>query len=387
MTAPVLPPDQDPFHFPHNDLENDPPGTLLDAREVTLAAAGRIKVPARSWQLRYRTTDLRGRAEVGITTVITSGGARAPRRGLLSYQCAIDGVSPRCFPSYALRLGSAADGALPRLELPLLLAAVRQGWTLSVPDHEGLRGHFGAAREPGHRVLDGIRATHEFLGTPAPADVPAGLWGYSGGGLATVWAAETAGAYAPEVNLVGTVAGAPVGDPGATFLRLNGGRFAGFPLVFVAGLRRAYPELDAVLNHHVTPQFRERILDTERRTTLDVLARLTFRDLGSHLHHGLDALLADPVMVQILADIRPGHRKPNAPMLIQQGRRDEVIAAEDVRALADRYRALGGDISYQEFPRGWHLPLQFASAPRALNWLDARREAPGPELRRLATTD
>ncbi|AVL99309.1 lipase [Gordonia iterans] len=385
MTAPVLPPDQDPFHFPHNDLENDPPGTLLDAREVTLAAAGRIKVPARSWQLRYRTTDLRGRAEVGITTVITSDGARAPRRGLLSYQCAIDGVSPRCFPSYALRHGSQADGALARLELPLILAAVRRGWTVSIPDHEGIHGHFGTAREPGYRVLDGVRATHEFLGTSPHGGTPVGLWGYSGGGLATVWAAEEAGAYAPELNVVGTVAGAPVGDPGATFLRLNGGRFAGFPLVFIAGLRRAYPELREVLDRHVSRSFLDRISDTERRTTLDVLARLTFRDIGGHLRHGLDELLGDPVMTRILDDIRPGHRAPNAPLLIQQGRRDEVIAAEDVRALADRYRALGGDVTYREWPFGWHLPLQFITAPSSLGWLDTRRDT--PERRRLATTD
>ncbi|WP_432420407.1 lipase family protein, partial [Nocardia neocaledoniensis] len=47
------------------------------------------------------------------------------------------------------------------------------------------------------------------------------------------------------LNFVGGVAGAPVGDPAAAFVRLNGGWFAGFPAAFVAGLRRAYPDLDA----------------------------------------------------------------------------------------------------------------------------------------------
>ncbi|MFT3660451.1 MAG: lipase family protein [Gordonia sp. (in: high G+C Gram-positive bacteria)] len=369
MTIPALTPDRDPFHTACDGLADALPGAVLGTREVTLAAASRIRMRARARQLRYRTTDLRGRAEVGVTTVVTPA---APARGILSYQCAIDAVSSRCFPSYALRHGSRADGALARIELPLILAAVRRGWAVSIPDHEGPRGHFGAAREPGYRVLDGVRATHEHLRIASRGDTPVGLWGYSGGGLATVWAAEEAGTYAPELHVVGTVAGAPVGDPGAAFRRLNGGRFAGFPLVFIAGLCRAYPELHDVLDRHVAPRFRDRIADTEQRTTLDVLARLTFRSIDGHLNHGLDALLDDPVLTRVIDDIRPGRRKPHAPVLIQQGERDEVIAAADVRALAERYRALGGDVTYREFARGWHLPLQFAGAPGALRWLDAR---------------
>jgi len=59
-----------------------------------------------------------------------------------------------------------------------------------------------------------------MLGLSATA--PIGLWGYSGGGLATAWAAEVSGTYAPELNVVGAVLGSPVGDLGNTFRRLNG---------------------------------------------------------------------------------------------------------------------------------------------------------------------
>ncbi|MEZ5212494.1 lipase family protein [Gordonia sp. PP30] len=371
MSLAVALPDDDPFHLPRNGLDRHAPGTLLGAREVQLAVFGTIRVVTRAWQLRFRTTDLRGRPEVGITTVLRP----AASRGILSYQCAIDAVSPRCFPSYALRQGSRAHGALARLELPLILAAARQGWTVSVPDHEGLRGHFGAAREPGYRVLDGLRATREFLNEPSPT--PAALWGYSGGGLATLWAAEAVDAYAPGLGVVGAVAGAPVGDPGATFLRLNGGRFAGFPFVFIAALCRAYPELDGVLTHHVSPEFRARIAASADRTTVAVLGRFAFRDLGKHLHFGLDALLADPVLARVLTDIRPGDVAPAVPLLVQQSRRDEVIAAADITALVDRYADAGASVIHRERARGRHLPTQFRVAPEALRWLAGRREHAG----------
>lgn len=369
MSLSLPTPDADPFHFPRNGLGRHAPGTLLGARQVKLGAFGLVGMPSEAWQLRFRTTGLRGEAEVGVTTVVTP---HEPR-GILSYQCAIDAVSARCFPSYALRQGSRATGALAQLELPLILAAARQGWLVSVPDHEGLRGHFGAAREPGYRVLDGVRATREFAAATASSSLPVGLWGYSGGGLATLWAAEVLRGYAPELAVVGAVAGAPVGDPGATFLRLNGGRFAGFPLVFIAALCRSYPDLRGVLDRHVTPGFRARIAATEGRTTMEVLARLTYQDIAKHLPGGLEALLDDPVLVRVLTDIRPGAVAPGIPLLVQQSRRDEVIAAADIEALVDRYRLAGGDVTYSERARGWHLPTQLRVAPEALRWLAGRR--------------
>ena len=93
---------------------------------------------------------------------------------------------------------------------------------MSVPDHEGRTGMWGAPYEPGYHVLDGLRAalSTERLGLSPTA--PIGLWGYSGGGLASAWAAEMSGSYAPELNVVGAVLGSPVGDLGHTFRRLNG---------------------------------------------------------------------------------------------------------------------------------------------------------------------
>ncbi|MFT4087842.1 MAG: lipase family protein [Gordonia sp. (in: high G+C Gram-positive bacteria)] len=376
MIVMIPTPARDPFYLPPADLAVRTPGEVLGSRRVRLAALGVLPLRVSAWQLQHRTNNLDGLPEAGVTTVIEPSGRRS--RGVLSFQCAIDAVSQRCLPSYALRYGASAAGALAQIELPLILAAVREGWTVSIPDHGGLDGRFGAAREPGYRALDGVRAALDFTGPPdgEAADTPVALWGYSGGGLATVWGAEVAGDYAPELSVIGSVAGAPVGDPAKAFLRLNGGPFAGFPAIFVAGLRRAYPDLNPVLDKHVHAGFQERIVDAEQRTTLSLLARFAGRDIRRSLHFDMPALLAEPELARVLRDIRPGSTAPSAPLLIQQGSRDEVIDVADIDALVDRYRSVGADVDYQLVPHGWHLPLQFWTARSALTWLSDRLPAP-----------
>ena len=144
--------------------------------------------------------------------------------------------------------------AVAQFEFLLIAAAVAEGWAVSVPDHEGRKGMWGAPYEPGYHVLDGLRAalSTERLGLSPTA--PIGLWGYSGGGLASAWAAEMCGSYAPELNIVGAVLGSPVGDLGHTFRRLNGTYMSGLPALVVAALADIYPELNKVIQEHATDE-------------------------------------------------------------------------------------------------------------------------------------
>ncbi|MEU4600351.1 lipase family protein [Nocardia sp. NPDC023988] len=370
--APPLPSD-DPFYSAPPDLETLAPGTVVRSRSVELALFGLVPQRIAAWQLLYRTCDLDGNAEVTVTTVLLPWGAD-PResRPLVSFQCAIDAVAPQCFPSYALRRGAQTIGSIAPLELPIIAMALRQGWAVSVPDHEGIDGRFGAAREPGYRALDGIRAALSFGALGLSPSNQVALWGYSGGGLATAWAAELAAEYAPELDIVGAAAGSPVGDPAAAFLRLNGGWFAGFPAVFVAGLRRAYPELVPVLEDHFDTRFRALLGEAEQRSTFALLLRFARRDVARHLRGGIAELLAEPVLRRVLTDVEPGGKAPAAPLLVVQGVRDEVIAVADIDAHVRRYERAGAAVRYLRIRNGSHLPLEFLVVPVVLDWLADR---------------
>ncbi len=372
---PLLPTD-DPFYQPPSGFQYAEPGTVLRTRDVELAFLGLIPQPVRAIQLLYRTMDLNGQPEASATTVIIPAerdplGSRGPFP-LLSYQCAIDAISSRCFPSYALRRRAKALGSVSQLELLLIAAALAEGWAVSIPDHEGLQGMWGAPFEPGYRVLDGIRAALSCERLELSGETPIGLWGYSGGGLASAWAAEMCGTYAPELDIVGAVLGSPVGDLGHTFRRLNGGLFAGLPALVVAALSRIYPELDRVIKEHSSEAGRALLDSLETMTTAEAVIRLARKNMADFLDEPLEDVLAMPEVAHVFDSIKLGSAVPAPPVLIVQAVHDYLIDVHDIDTLADTYSAGGADVTYHRDAFNEHMFLHPLSAPMALRWLTDR---------------
>jgi secretory lipase len=371
-TRPLLPSD-DPFYQPPAGFQHAEPGTVLRSRDVELALLGLIPQPVSAVQLLYRTTDMNGVPEACVTTVIVPAD-RAPGQAcpLLSYQCAIDAMSSRCFPSYALRRRSKALGSIAQLELFLVAAALAEGWAVSVPDHEGLQGIWGAPYEPGYRVLDGIRAALGSDRIALSPSSPIGLWGYSGGGLASAWAAEMCADYAPELNIVGAVLGSPVGDLGHTFRRLNGGVFAGLPALVVAALAHIYPDLDRVIKEHTNDEGRALLDGLEKMTTVGAVVRMAGKNMGDYLDEPLEDILSSPEVSHVFDSIKLGVATPAPPVLIVQAVYDYLIDVHDIDALADAYSAGGADVSYHRDAFNEHMFLHPLSAPMTLRWLTDR---------------
>jgi alpha-beta hydrolase superfamily lysophospholipase len=291
---------------------------------------------------------------------------------VVSYQCAIDAITSRCFPSYALRRRAMAPGALAQLEFLLIAAAVAEGWAVSVPDHEGRNGMWGAPYEPGYHVLDGLRAalsTERFGLSPS---APIGLWGYSGGGLASAWAAEMSGSYAPELNIVGAVLGSPVGDLGHTFLRLNGTYMSGLPALVVAALADIYPELNRVIQAHTTEEGKALLQRLHKWTTVEAIIRMAKKDMGDMLDRPLAQILDTPEVKHVFDDIKLGAAVPTPPVLIIQAVHDQLISVEDIDELADTYESGGASVTYHRDVFSEHILLHPMSAPMTLRWLTDR---------------
>jgi hypothetical protein len=369
---PLLPSD-DPFYQPPSGFQHAEPGTVLRSREVELAFLGLIPQPIKATQLLYRTMDMNRRPEATVTTVIVpaerADGQTCP---LLSYQCAIDAVSSRCFPSYALRRRAKALGSVAQLELLMIAAALAEGWAVSVPDHEGLEGTWGAPYEPGYRILDGIRAALSSERIELSPETPIGLWGYSGGGLASAWAAEMCGEYAPELDIVGAVLGSPVGDLGNTFRRLNGKLFAGLPALVVAGLAHVFPDLDRVIKEHTSDEGRALLDSLEKMTTTGAILRMAGKNMGDYLDEPLEDILSTPEVSHVFETIKLGAVVPTPPVLIVQAVYDYIIDVHDIDALADAYSAGGADVSYHRDAFNEHMLLHPLSAPMTLRWLTDR---------------
>jgi pimeloyl-ACP methyl ester carboxylesterase len=383
---PVLP-DDDPFYYPPAGFEHAAPGTVLRSRDVELAFMGLIPQKFTATQLLYRSTDRNGVPEATVTTVLAPT-ERGPEKvcPVVSYQCAIDAVASRCFPSYALRRGAFAVGALPQFELLLITAALAEGWAVSVPDHEGSPGIWGAPYEPGYRVLDGVRAALGYERLSLSPSAPIGLWGYSGGGLASAWAAEVAVDYAPELDIAGAVLGSPVGDLGHTFRRLNGSLFSGLPAMVVAALSEVYPELDRVIQRHATEEGRALLEALKKMTTIGAVIRMAHKDLDSYVDCSLDEILDGPEVQFVFDDIKLGKQAPTPPVLIVQAVHDSIVSVDDIDELAENYRMAGAAVTYHRDMFSEHVLLHPMSAPMALRWLRDRFAGRPLSERKVRTT-
>jgi triacylglycerol lipase len=368
-TRPLLPAD-DPFYDPPSGFQHAEPGTVLRSRDVELAFLGLIPQRVKATQLLYRTTDMHGNPDAAATTVIVPAETGpATVTPVISYQCAIDAVSSRCFPSYALRRHAHATGAVAQFEFLLVAACLAEGWAVSVPDHEGRLGMWGAPYEPGYHVLDGLRAAVSSKRLGLSVDAPIGLWGYSGGGLATAWAAEMSGTYAPDLNVVGAVLGSPVGDLGHTFRRLNGTMMSGLPALVVAALADIYPDLDRVIQEHATEDGKLLLKRLHNMTTAEAVVRMVKKNMADMVDVPLEQILDSPEVQHVFADIKLGAAVPTPPVLIVQAVHDQLISVEVIDELADTYKSGGASVTYHRDMFCEHLLLHPMSAPMALRWL------------------
>ncbi|WP_088413198.1 lipase family protein [Mycobacteroides saopaulense] len=372
-------PDDDPFHVPPDGFEDAAPGSILHARPVDIGFLGRMRQRVTAWQLLYRTTDPAGAPEVTVTTVLVPADhdPRSPR--LLAYQCAINSSERSCFPSYCLLQGARGPFANPQVELLLMAAALRQGWIVSVADHGGQPGRYVVARQPGYHVLDGLRAALGFGELRLPVDTPIGLWGYSGGGLASSWTAEMAPSYAPELNIAAAALGSPASDPSSILERADGGLFAGLGIAAISALRGSYPALDSVLTEHLTSRG-EKIMTTVRGlSTGQAIGRYAMRSLDRYVDLPISELMALPGVTAMSEDLRLGKAAPTCPVYIYTAVRDQLVGIDEVDHQASFYAAHGTDVTYRRDRLSEHLSLVVLGAPAALRWLAQRLEGMEPE--------
>ncbi|WP_292988551.1 lipase family protein [Mycobacterium sp.] len=364
-------PDRDPFYNSPTELDDVAPGTVLRSRRVQVSFFGRFRQGA-AWQLMFRSTDSHGHPEAAVTTVVVPRGADPATCPLLSYQCAIDAVAARCFPSYALRLGAQLVGASVQAEFLFVNAALSQGWAVSIPDHEGLKGLWGAPYEAGFRVLDGLRAAVSYPELGLSPDTSMAVWGYSGGGLASGWAAEAAAKYAPELTIVGAVMGSPVVDPESVARRLNASPWAGLAALMIASLVHIFPEARKVVDEHATEDGKALLQEIEGMSTGGAIRRFRNFDIADYVDVSFEELFALPELRHVFEVTRLGQETPSMPVLLIQGVHDKIVDVADVDALVETYTEGGAAVSYHRDPLAEHLLLYPFAVPMSLWWLAQR---------------
>ncbi|EUA72347.1 secretory lipase family protein, partial [Mycobacteroides abscessus] len=92
-----------------------------------------------------------------------------------------------------------------------------------------------------HAVLDAVRGMHGMRADLV--DAPMVMDGYSGGAIATVWAAQEQPTYAPELRFSGAVAGGTPTDYALLYRSMNGALGSGLFAAATIGQAREYPSM------------------------------------------------------------------------------------------------------------------------------------------------
>lgn len=326
------PPD---FYDPPSNPSGDP-GTVIKTAPSSLSGGTGITAVA----VQYRSRSATNQANAITGTVFTPDAAWAGPgpRPLVSLAQGTQGLGDNCAPSKSLVNGT-------NYELPYIQALLAKGWAVAVTDYEGLgmpgTHTYIAADAEAHAVLDIARAAINVPDLGLSDDTPIGIVGYSQGGQAAARSAEIESTYAPELNVVGVVAGGVPSDPEGLGTTLNGSPFFAFLAMAAVGLDAAYPELD--LESYLSPQG-EQILEQNQNACLaDGLLALGFQRIENLTTTNP---LGEPDWQARLDENRLGSVAPEVPVLQYHAVLDEIIPYAQGTTLRDAWCSKGAQVRW-----------------------------------------
>ncbi len=339
------------------------PGTLLSYDRIGLPRNYR----ATAWRIQYVTRDYRLQPVLSTGLVVLPDTApRIPMdRKFVAWAHPTTGVAWKCAPS--LR-------AAPTKAIGGLNDIVANGLVVAATDYPGLgtAGPVGylVGKGQAYAVIDSVRAARQIPGVGGGNQF--GLWGYSQGGHAVLFAAQLAAQYAPELTLKGVAAIAPPTDL-ATLLRANLGSAAGRILASFT-LSSWHAKYGASL----AP-----LLNEAEAALIEEVSRNCVDDLGGKLdamaaQKGMQRqfLKADPARVVPWNDLMVQNSlfamNARAPALIIQGGADNIVRPEVTTQFVRGACRAGARIQYVTLKGQGHGGAMEAGHVQAVNWVAAR---------------
>lgn len=333
----LVPPSLDPFYTPPSGYKSKALGTILKTRQVQVAQYGLLpENVAAAYQILYRTSQWDSTAAVTVATVLIPYNASTSPTQLVGYQIAEDAVTTLCAPSYSLQEGYLETNYVAELEILFINSLLAKGITVVTPDYEGPRSEYTVGLTAAHMSLDAIRATLSFTpAVPNRKSVRYAMWGYSGGALASGWAAQEQPTYAPELDFSGVALGGLPVNVTAILMNINGGASAGIAFSGVAGQMLAYPTFERYVTAHLnnTSVFPK----VESQCLVNNLVEFLDQSIFSYINVTEAEFLANPaftstVGTNTLGLLLPKKGVPKMPLYLYQASADEIVVPTSVVA-------------------------------------------------------
>jgi pimeloyl-ACP methyl ester carboxylesterase len=311
----------------------------------------------------YLSTNINGEA-IAVTGLILIPNGTAPSGGwpIITWAHGTTGIADACAPSLKpAEFVTMANGLLDA------------GYLVVATDYEGLgtpgRHPYIVGESEARGTLDIVRVAQNFPN--ANASKRYAIWGHSQGGHAAMFAGHIAKTYAPEIELVADVAGAPPSQLLLVNAALQTSPYKHYIAMVAAAMNAAYGDQKADLTQVLTPEGLEFLNNMDTMCSSDLgkaAAGLDFTKLQK----------ADPSTIpawnQLLKDNDPGTFTAPipVPLLIIHGGNDEQIPVVSSAALFDQLCKIGQVEQRWVFAGQSHAGVIAPSFSSMVSWIGDR---------------
>lgn len=345
----------DDFYTYAGDIPTTP-GALLKTEPYR----GDVPTGATAVRILYSSTYGDGSPALASAVIAyPSGEAPDDSRRVLAWQHGTTGIAQSCAPSIS-------NIALTGEAIPGIERAIEKDWVVVATDYPGQgtpgRYPYLIGEGEGRSTLDAVRAARQLTEAKASDDVL--LWGHSQGGHATLWAAQIADTYAPELHIRGVAALSAASDPlfeARTVVSAGAVASVVVPYLLVP-YADEYDDVDAAEIVHPAGTAIVDAMASRCATDTTMLASVLSAAAVSQdvplFNLDLESgVVADRLRQNVASGLVP------APLFLGQGIDDEVIPIEMQRALESSLSDAGRDVEVHEYEERSHMGVVAPDSP------------------------
>jgi hypothetical protein len=311
------------------------------------------------YRIMYESTSQLG-APIAVTGLVYVPHITPPKDGfnVISWSHGTNGMAPICAPSLN-----------PDTAVPSIGALLSQSWVVVATDYQG-EGTPGllpyiAGKVAAQNSIDAVRAAKYLPGLKLSGNYVE--WGHSEGGQTAMFVWDIAKNYAPQLHLMGVVAGAPPSQLGYLYSFLTNSVFKYYVLMAAAGLHEAYQN-QAPLSQVLTPLGISLINVLKNNCAI---ASAVVIDKYSLAQLTKTDPFKVPAWHKIINENDPNNFSvaTGIPLLIIQGGADEQIPTVSTQLLASHLCKIGAGVQRWIYPGETHGGVIGPSTNDMITWI------------------
>ncbi|MCU1370475.1 MAG: Secretory lipase [Ilumatobacteraceae bacterium] len=310
---------------------------------------------ATTYRIMYRSESVAGDpiAVTGLASVPTAE-APADGRPMITVAHGTTGIADACSPSVTDR----------NAEMGLVESRVSRTFLVAATDYEGLgtpgRHPYLVGESEGRSTIDAILAAGELPDADPGTDL--GIVGYSQGGHGALWANQVAAEWAPDLEVLGTFAGAPASEIGVLLAASK--QVKGFGIMVIAGINAAHPEAD--LDDVLTPEGQEVLKEVDEGCVGDVFDAAGAAEGELFVPDGNQT----PPWSTLGKEQDAGTEKTNdAPILLIHSDEDQTVPTFFIDQVESRMCTNGQVVERVDLAEGNHGAAAVPAYAQAMDWM------------------